>query len=66
MTKTRAKGLQILARWGRCRRSNVTSEITGYLYWQTADWLVDCDYATTAGEYIAITEDGRARAATLS
>ena len=51
LTKPRARGLAALAgRYpGAGRISNVTDEAVGYVYWQTARWLIENELAFSPG-----------------
>lgn len=56
LTKARRAGLAVLASRtkDRCFRSNVTTPAVGYVYWQTADWLIDNGYVeyVPPGRYV--------------
>lgn len=62
LTEARRRGLEVLLD-RRGRRSNETNRQVGYVYWQTADWLVENGYAEviagTAGYCLALTKKGR-------
>jgi hypothetical protein len=63
LTDARRRGLLVAegqqAEYGRSRISNVTDEAAGYVYWQTARWLVDEELAVVEGEFLALTDAGR-------
>jgi hypothetical protein len=54
----------ILARQGPCRRSNVTDSIAGYVYWQSADWLIQRGWARSrTANTVELTAKGHEMAA---
>jgi len=66
-TQSRRRGLEALAyvspRAGR--RCNETNRILGYVYWQTADWLVEVGLARfrdSGDVLLELTDRGRAEA----
>jgi hypothetical protein len=64
LTPARRRGLEVLARWGYVRESNVTDLERGLVYWQTVNWLVGGYYAVVRGgpagsRVIALTRQGR-------
>lgn len=68
LTEKQLAGLNLIGDGEFWRRSNVTDEGKRYLYWQTADALIDMGYAETAPFplllAVRITVAGRARLAT--
>jgi hypothetical protein len=71
LTPARRGGLEALAaRPTAARRSNRTDWEHGYVYWQTADWLVDQDLARRTGhvgdDQLALTDTGRTLCVELS
>jgi hypothetical protein len=64
LSEPRRRALAALRAWdgehGACRVSNVTDVDAGYVYWQTARWLVDHGLARPSGpDHIALTAAGR-------
>lgn len=65
LTEARRRGLEVLLdRRGRRRLVSFERNAhVGYVYWQTADWLVENGYAEviagTAGYCLALTKKGR-------
>lgn len=69
LTRPRRQGLAVLLDWSPAcvRRSNVTDLGAGYVYWQTADWLVAQGYAyfPSGSDHLMLTPDGAALAMEL-
>lgn len=73
VTPPRRRGLAVLARFDgprsprTARVSNTTDAELGYVYWQTANWLVDegLAYYPTGSTLLALTNKGRAAVAEL-
>lgn len=62
LTKARRRALETLAVDGRAQVSNVTDQDAGYVYWQSAEWLVANDLARRSSVFartIHITAAGR-------
>ena len=71
LTATRRRGLAaLLVAEGSerpARRSNTTLVAHGYVYWQTADWLIAAGFAVLDGragdgDHLRLTVEGRALA----